>query len=709
MVKSKDILFYIENEVQFDSLKLLLLYLRDKTKLSFDIVVPKDEGVNSKVFDGGFRVLSKNGFKVTRSVDNQILPAKILNIEYKIFMSAYIYRWHYDNVKAKYKIMFPYASYYLNKPNWTIDQFIKQDYLADALFSHAIGTKHVTDIFTKTYIVPSLKLDGFKKKQNKHKKPVLFFAPTYNEIAFMINILKDIDKIKEKYTVIMRGHHRVVNLDENKDISDQLYDKADMVYDVSDYPITTPLGEADVVLSDNSAVIFDAIYCGIPVALFSDDPNSFHYCNINTIQSDLVKNGDLLWTNNSKDILDVIGETLSEEVLYKQKNLQTKLFPGDKKNVVSAWMGVLLKYINDEIPYEYSLAKKYWIDNIRSLEKSNQEMREMIRCLDAKVFNCDDIISKEQNPGIKTAFKRLIRAFIRKIYISPKIYFKYLVRLYFRKFKIIILNNPIVIYQFIFTEPDSINFGDELTKDIIERLFNRKVEVHNQIDTKFDLIGVSSLIHFFNDVVDYKTYVWGSGLIDDNVSSINKNFIFKACRGKYTKSKIPKKYRGIPMGDPGLLCNLIYTNNIKKTDKIGVIPHFRDEHSFYLNNIIKNHPEIFKVISVGQSPEKVADEIRSCKLVLSSSLHGLILSDSFSVPNIHLKLSDNLLSSNHLRGGEYKFRDYYSGINREYNNFDPRNEDLLDLKKYSDIIKNYKPLNNLKEIQDNLIKEFPYK
>lgn len=311
-------------------------------------------------------------------------------------------------------------------------------------------------------------------------------------------------------------------------------------------------------------------------------------------------------------------------------------------------------------------------------------------------------------PGIKTALKLLMKSIVRRFYVIPARQIKYKLRLPYRRFKIRFLGNPIVIYQFVFTEPDGINFGDELTKDIIERLFKKKVEVHNEIDTRFDMLGVGSLIHFFNDVVDYKTFVWGSGLIDDQTHSINPNFVFKACRGANTRARLPERYRGIPLGDPGLLCNLIYNNEVVRTDKIGVIPHFRDESSHFLNDVIKKHPEIFRIISVSQSPEDVADQIRGCKLVLSSSLHGLIVSDSFGVPNIHLKLSDNLQSPNHLRGGEYKFRDYYSGIGKKYINFDPREEDLLDVAKYDKIIKGYKPIKNLEEIQKVLIQSFPY-
>ena len=43
----------------------------------------------------------------------------------------------------------------------------------------------------------------------------------------------------------------------------------------------------------------------------------------------------------------------------------------------------------------------------------------------------------------------------------------------------------------------------------------------------------------------------------------------------------------------------------------------------------------------------------SCKHIISSSLHGLICSDSLGIPNRWIKLSQ-------LLGNDFKFKDYYS-------------------------------------------------
>lgn len=422
--RKRDIFFHIETEAQFDSVKPLLVHLRDNTKINFDIVVPSASSeqtiVNEEVYEGGARALLKSGFSITRSVDGVVLPNDILDTKYKVLLSAYMYDSHYQNVNAKYRIMFPYASYYFNKPYWTVKQFINQDYLADALLSHAVGTKPVTDIFTKTYLVPSLKLMSFQKKSTQSKKPVLFFAPTYEEIDFAASFLNSIEEIKKKYTVIMRGHHRVSHVKNNKDISEKLYRNADKIYDVTEYSIVKPLEEADVVVSDNSAVIFDAIYCGVPVALFSQNPNSFHYMGINTSQSELVKNNDILWTSDPQQIHNVIDETLTAKMLKKQVKMHDRLFPEKPTDPVGQWMKVLSVYLGDDLPYEYSLAKQYWIENIQSQQENNQKMHAEIENLNLRLQHSDARLSNEQNPGVKTALKRFVKACLHKLRLTKR-------------------------------------------------------------------------------------------------------------------------------------------------------------------------------------------------------------------------------------------------------------------------------------------------
>ena len=51
--------------------------------------------------------------------------------------------------------------------------------------------------------------------------------------------------------------------------------------------------------------------------------------------------------------------------------------------------------------------------------------------------------------------------------------------------------------------------------------------------------------------------------------------------------------------------------------------------------------------------ENVIDAIVSCKSVVSSSLHGLICSDAYNIPNLWIDEFE-------LKEGDFKFKDYFS-------------------------------------------------
>lgn len=108
-------------------------------------------------------------------------------------------------------------------------------------------------------------------------------------------------------------------------------------------------------------------------------------------------------------------------------------------------------------------------------------------------------------------------------------------------------------------------------------------------------------------------------------------------------------------GDPGLLASRM----IKKATpvhKIGVVPHYVD----------KNHPTVlelsrdpdFTVIDVEQDWKQMLTQISVCDLILSSSLHGMIVADSYEIPNARLSFSDAIVD------GDFKFFDYGFSVGR---------------------------------------------
>jgi len=153
------------------------------------------------------------------------------------------------------------------------------------------------------------------------------------------------------------------------------------------------------------------------------------------------------------------------------------------------------------------------------------------------------------------------------------------------------------------------------------------------------------------------------------------------------------------MGDPGILANLIYPKSKKRTQKIGIVPHYVDEDLPIMKKLRKDRR--FLIISPRQTPRKVAEQISSCRCIISSSLHGLIFADSYNIPNAHVIFSDKVI------GGNYKFLDYCSGVGKNYQMILP--EDIFDDECVRRVMRNYQPIKQKRRRQRALIRSFPYK
>lgn len=130
-------------------------------------------------------------------------------------------------------------------------------------------------------------------------------------------------------------------------------------------------------------------------------------------------------------------------------------------------------------------------------------------------------------------------------------------------------------------------------------------------------------------------------------------------RGKYTIKNMHID-DSTPVGDPGLIADrlVLERKSISKYD-IGIVLHYVDKDHPWKDFVQKNCMGRVKFIDVRQSPKKVLKEILECDLILSSSLHGLIVADSLGKPNIWIKLSNKIV------GDDFKFSDYGTSINHE--------------------------------------------
>ena len=205
-----------------------------------------------------------------------------------------------------------------------------------------------------------------------------------------------------------------------------------------------------------------------------------------------------------------------------------------------------------------------------------------------------------------------------------------------------------------------------------------------------------------------KFTIWGSGIIFSDANFSNGNF--KAVRGPYTQKRLLELGYDSPtvIGDPALLLPLVYQPRKRMSYEIGIIPHY--EHYDFIKN---SCPDNVLVINLLDEIEVIIDQIASCELTLSTSLHGIIVAHCYSVPSIWTEFSQ---TKTKIFGDDIKFKDYFSSVNLpEYQPLligDIQKFDIQSIKRIVDVDFREKLLpiySTIEEIQKSLLDIAPFK
>ena len=233
------------------------------------------------------------------------------------------------------------------------------------------------------------------------------------------------------------------------------------------------------------------------------------------------------------------------------------------------------------------------------------------------------------------------------------------------------------------------NFGDELNFHILKSLTNKPL--FNLPSTflcknRENILMIGSIIE---SLANKESIIWGSGAMYGGEKVLyEKPKKVLAVRGPLTRKYLLSQGVDCPevYGDPALLLPKIYNPLIEKKYKLGVIPHNIDFENEHLSELKKDTEVKIIKLKGYEDWHKVIDEICECEFIISSSLHGLIISDAYGIPNMWIKLSDKVL------GGDFKYFDYFMSVGRDISKaFSVESslskEDFLIYKKYYTPIK----------------------
>ena len=206
------------------------------------------------------------------------------------------------------------------------------------------------------------------------------------------------------------------------------------------------------------------------------------------------------------------------------------------------------------------------------------------------------------------------------------------------------------------------NWGDDISLIITELLSKRKVIPYRHSFSKgINYLCIGSIINLYSNK---DSIIWGSGVMSDKnlMKNIPKQVL--AVRGPLSRNFLLSKNIECPeiYGDPALLFPYLYKPNIKKTYKLGIICHHLDikNRTFIkkLEGLLSENIILIDIVNYGKWTDFI-DKVVACEKIMSSSLHGIIISDAYGIPNIWVSFTGDV------GGNGYKFNDYFLSVNKD--------------------------------------------
>ncbi|MFD2727417.1 polysaccharide pyruvyl transferase family protein [Hyunsoonleella rubra] len=200
------------------------------------------------------------------------------------------------------------------------------------------------------------------------------------------------------------------------------------------------------------------------------------------------------------------------------------------------------------------------------------------------------------------------------------------------------------------------NYGDLLGKYLVEKISGKEV-----VWTKPSAFSFSD---FFSPIyvtigsilthVNSKCVVWGSGIVSKEFPVKNAKFL--AVRGPQTRNHLLDLGYEVPeiYGDPAILLPRYYNPQIEKEYKLGIVPHYADFEA--VKDFCQNDGSILIIDLMTNNVETTTDQFLKCEKIISSSLHGIIVSHAYGIPAVWQKFSNRVF------GDDIKYRDYFESV-----------------------------------------------
>lgn len=235
----------------------------------------------------------------------------------------------------------------------------------------------------------------------------------------------------------------------------------------------------------------------------------------------------------------------------------------------------------------------------------------------------------------------------------------------------------------------SVNVGDHLSKVLVSAMLAlRDTNLLRKRAGTPRMLCIGSVLHFAKT----GEVVWGTG-INGKMPAASHRFTdldVRAVRGPKTRAFLMDMGIAVPevYGDPALLLPRFFDKAFlmpSQRKPFAVVPHFNESLDKYVG--YEEH-----LVSPRVEPGEFVRGLLGAELIVSSSLHGLILAEAYGIPAVYLDWGNG--------EDRFKYDDYYAGTGRTSWRSGNTVEECLDIGGNGSF--------DLRPIQDGLMATFPY-
>jgi pyruvyltransferase len=197
----------------------------------------------------------------------------------------------------------------------------------------------------------------------------------------------------------------------------------------------------------------------------------------------------------------------------------------------------------------------------------------------------------------------------------------------------------------VFWLPCGGNFGDALTAAYLKRKFGITAE-RTKPEHAF-LSGAGSILHLLRG---FRGHVVGTGFISDGLHLDDFRGTIHCLRGPLSAAKASVR---VPYADFGIIADQLIQEKAGPEEEpidVLVFPHYVDDVLYDKYRVLYPNQRVVSVSPLANM-DTILEVVQRAALVVSSSLHGLVLADSLGIPRIWEQHPGVI-------GNGFKFRDY---------------------------------------------------